>query len=90
MSNAELPIEVIDKLRQIQLPNGWELTDIRIEFKKYNRNVPIESNYVIFDNRNKVFYAQTARGYIYPEEIKNTQECIKIMEQANKLIKNLK
>lgn len=85
----KLKIDTIKKLQGIKLPNGWEIAKLEVQFVKRNHSVPIQSNYVVYDGRNDCFYAKTARGYIYPEEIKNTYECIKIMQEANKIIKSI-
>lgn len=84
----EIKIEVLEKLKQIDLPKGWEVSKLTVEFKKRNLDVPIESQSIVFDNMNNVFYAQTARGFIYPDESKSIKECLSIMEQANKIIKD--
>ena len=80
-------IKEIKELEAIKVPRGWEVAKLTVEFTKKNIEVPIESCSVTYDTRNKCFYAKTPRGYVYPEEIQSTLECIEIMKEANKIIK---
>ncbi len=81
-------IKVLKQLEAIKVPKGWEVAKLVVEFIKRNQEVPIESCAVTYDAKNNCFYAKTPRGYVYPEEIQSTLECIEIMKKANKIIKN--
>ena len=84
--NKQFSIKELKQLESIKVPKGWEVAKLTVEFTKKNIDVPIESCAVTYDAKNKCFYAKTPRGYIYPEEIQSTVECIEIMKEANKII----
>ena len=84
---SKLSLELLDKLRRIELPEGWQVLQLTVQFKRPNKNAPIDSCYVTYDSKNDQFYAQTAKGYIYPNEIQEVKESIKVMQRANEVLK---
>ncbi len=82
----EILMEQMDELRQMPLPPEWKVSRLEVTFER--EGILGEWGSVIYDNRNDTFYVKTNKSIIYPDDTKATQEAIKIMEIANKIIKS--
>lgn len=86
----ELKINIIGKLKNLRLPNGWETVRLDIEFVKTNVPYPVDRQRVVYDFRNEKFYLRTPRdGNIYEEHADGVLEGIEVMRSANKIIQKI-
>lgn len=83
----ELILEQVDKLRQLKLPPKWEVAKLDVTFKRRSGEDMYKDAEVVYDSMNNTFYVKTCKSIVYEGEKEPMLEAIKVMEQANKIIK---
>lgn len=87
LEEFDIKIEVLERLKNLKLPIGWETARLDIEFVKTNVPYPVDRQRVVYDFRNEKFYLQTPRqGNIYEEHADGVLEGVEVMRKANKII----
>lgn len=84
-NRTELLIDQESELRKLKLPPKWSVAKIEVTFKRSGFCEDYAE--VIYDSLNKTFYIRTDRSIIYPSNLKTTQEAIRVMNKANRVIK---
>lgn len=87
MARKELLLEQVEKLREIKLPEKWEVAKLDVTFKRRSGEDMYKDAEVVYDSLNNTFYVKTAKSIVYESEKKPMLEAIEIMEKANKIIK---
>jgi len=86
--SSELKIDIIKKLKEMKIPEGWEVAQLQVVFEKKNVPYPVDRQRVTYDSMNNCFYLQTPRqGNIYPGDMQGVIEGVEIMKKANSIIK---
>lgn len=84
----EIQIKELEDLRKIELPTGWEIARLDVEFVKTNVEYPIDRQRVLYDYQNNTFYLRLPKDCIYKKAAEGVIEGIEIMNKANKIIKS--
>lgn len=86
----EIHIKELEDLRRIELPKGWEIARLDVEFVKTNVEYPIDRQRVVYDYQNSEFYLRLPKDCIYKKAADGVLEGIEIMSKANKIVQKSK
>lgn len=76
--------ELLEKAEKLNLPDGWKLK-AKFEIVKYNRECPIDTTYIEFDNdSSKCRAVLTRSGNIYEDTLQDSIEALEILKQIIK------